>query len=67
MKAHLDCFGRYAKRSKDSRLEFATFTQEYFMKRETLAAVLLLVDASIPTQQADLECIDWLCEAEVRP
>lgn len=37
------------------------------MKRESLAAVLLLVDASIPTQQADLECIDWLCEGEVRP
>ena len=46
-------------------MEFAAFTQEYFLKRDTLAAVLLLVDASIPTQQADLECIDWLCQAEV--
>lgn len=41
---------RYAERSKTSRLEWSKFTKDYFLKRETLANVLLLVDASVPTQ-----------------
>ena len=58
---------RYAKRSKSSRIEWASFTKKYFLQRETLAAVLLLVDASIPPQPADLEVANWLGEAEARP
>jgi len=30
-----------------------------------LVAVLLLVDASIPPQQMDLDCATWLAEAQV--
>jgi len=56
----------YAKRSKTSRIEWAAFTQKYFVERPTLAAVLLLVDASIPPQPADLEVAHWLAEAQVR-
>ena len=37
----------------------------YFMERQTLAAVLLLVDASIPPQAADLEVVSWLGNAQV--
>ncbi|CAL8464270.1 g3805 [Coccomyxa elongata] len=55
----------YAQRSKTSRLEWSEFTKEYFLKRETLANVLLLVDASVPVQQADLECASWLADAQV--
>ncbi|EIE18621.1 P-loop containing nucleoside triphosphate hydrolase protein [Coccomyxa subellipsoidea C-169] len=55
----------YAQRSKASRLEWSSFTKEYFLKRETLANVLLLVDASVPVQQADLECASWLADAQV--
>jgi hypothetical protein len=36
------------------------------MKRRVLVAVLLLVDASIPPQQIDLDCANWLAEAQVR-
>ena len=35
------------------------------MERQTLAAVLLLVDASIPPQAADLEVVSWLGNAQV--
>ena len=41
---------RYAQRSKEARLEWSSFTKEYFLKRETLANVLLLVDSSVPVQ-----------------
>ena len=37
----------------------------YFMERPTLAAVLLLVDGSIPPQTADLEVVSWLGNAQV--
>ena len=46
-------------------MEWGTFTQAYFLERQTLAAVLLLVDASVPPQQLDLVCVNWLAEAEV--
>jgi GTP-binding protein len=39
--------------------------RRYFMERQTLAAVLLLVDASIPPQAADLEVVSWLGNAQV--
>lgn len=55
----------YAKRSKTSRVEWRIFTQRYFLERPTLAAVLLLVDASIPPQPADLDAADWLGNARV--
>ena len=56
---------RYAKRAKTSRLEWNTFTKEYFLNRESLAMVLLLIDGSIPPQAIDLECAQWLAESEV--
>ncbi len=59
--------GRYARRSKEDRLEWGAFTQAYFLERPMLAAVLLLVDASVPPQQSDLACVDWLADAEARP
>ena len=51
---HLRFLCRYAQRSKASRLEWSAFTKEYFLKRETLANVLLLVDSSIPVQACTL-------------
>ncbi|KAL0042512.1 hypothetical protein WJX79_001978 [Trebouxia sp. C0005] len=55
----------YAKRSKDLRLEWNDFTKDYLLNRETLANVLLLIDASIPPTQVDLECADWLAGSQV--
>ena len=56
----------YAKSAKDDRLKWNTFTREYFLNRETLVTVLLLIDGSIPPQAVDMECAAWLSESEVR-
>lgn len=60
------CVCSYAKTAgKSTRAGWLDFTKDYFVKREALVAVLLLVDASIPPQQVDLECANWLAEAMV--
>lgn len=51
-----------AKSTRDSWLDF---TKQYFLKRQALVAVLLLVDGSIPPQKIDVECANWLAEAQV--
>lgn len=57
---------RYAKTAgKSDRASWLTFTKEYFAKRQALVCVLLLVDGSIPPQQVDLDCANWLAEAQV--
>ena len=55
----------YAKTSKDNVLVWNKFTREYFLERETLVTVLLLIDASIPPMEIDLACANWLGDAEV--
>ena len=56
---------RYAKRSKDLRLEWNDFTKEYLLNRETLANVLLLIDACFQPTEVDLECGVWLAVSQV--
>jgi len=51
--------------SKDSRSEWLAFTKDYFIKRDALAHVLLLLDGSLPPQQVDVDCVNWLAECEV--
>jgi len=55
----------YAKTSKENIMGWNQFTRDYFLERETLVSVLLLVDASIPPMELDLACANWLAEAEV--
>ncbi|KAK9846476.1 hypothetical protein WJX81_004920 [Elliptochloris bilobata] len=55
----------YAKKSKSLRAQWSDFTQEYFMQRDSLANVLLLLDASVPVQALDLEVANWLGNAQV--
>lgn len=57
---------RYAKTAgKDARSSWLEFTQQYFLKRRVLVAVMLLVDASIPPQRMDLDCANWLADSLV--
>ena len=49
----------------DLTKKWAKFTQEYFLKRETLVSVLLLVDGSVPPLQSDLDVADWLGEHRI--
>lgn len=55
----------YAKRSKEKIMEWNKFTRQYFTERETLANVMLLVDASVPPQDVDLQSAAWLGDSEV--
>ncbi|XP_020673270.1 GTP-binding protein At2g22870 [Dendrobium catenatum] len=50
----------FAHASESARMDWSSFTKGYFQNRDTLVAVLLLVDASIPPQQIDLDCANWL-------
>lgn len=55
----------YARASKEKVLTWNKFTREYFLERDTLASVLLLIDASIPPLELDVACANWLGEAGV--
>ncbi|XP_042413146.1 GTP-binding protein At2g22870-like [Zingiber officinale] len=50
----------FANASQSSRTDWSRFTKGYFLNRETLVGVLLLIDASIPPQQVDFDCANWL-------
>ncbi|KAK7852983.1 GTP-binding protein At2g22870 [Quercus suber] len=50
----------FAKAPDAARMDWSSFTKGYFLNRDTLVAVLLLVDASVPPQKIDLDCANWL-------
>ncbi|GAX74646.1 hypothetical protein CEUSTIGMA_g2094.t1 [Chlamydomonas eustigma] len=50
---------------KEARDSWIKFTKDFFISRDNLVHVLLLVDASTPPQQLDMECANWLAECEV--
>ena len=52
--------GRFANVPTDVRSAWNNFTKGYFLRSDSLVSVLLLIDASIPPQQIDLDCADWL-------
>lgn len=51
---------RFAKVSEAAQTDWSSFTKGYFLNRDTLVAVLLLIDASVPPQKIDLDCANWL-------
>eukprot|EP00270_Netrium_digitus_P010531 TRINITY_DN3273_c0_g1_i1.p1 TRINITY_DN3273_c0_g1~~TRINITY_DN3273_c0_g1_i1.p1 ORF type:complete len:341 (-),score=48.88 TRINITY_DN3273_c0_g1_i1:273-1295(-) len=55
----------YAKAPTDLRDQWIDFTQSYLAKRESLVAVFLLVDSTIPPQVIDIECADWMKRKKV--
>ncbi|KAM0949949.1 putative GTP-binding protein, ribosome biogenesis, YsxC [Dioscorea sansibarensis] len=50
----------FANAPESARMDWSSFTKGYFLNRHTLVGVLLLVDASSPPQQIDLDCANWL-------
>ncbi|XP_028783748.1 GTP-binding protein At2g22870 isoform X2 [Neltuma alba] len=50
----------FAKASQAARMDWSSFTKGYFSNRDTLVAVLLLIDASVPPQKIDFDCANWL-------
>lgn len=51
---------RFAKVSDAAKTDWSAFTKGYFLNRDTLVCVLLLIDASVPPQKIDLDCANWL-------
>ncbi|KAL7131679.1 hypothetical protein ABFS83_12G020300 [Erythranthe nasuta] len=41
-------------------MDWSAFTKGYFLNRESLVSVLLLIDASVPPKKIDLDCANWL-------
>ncbi len=52
----------YAAVSKKKRVKWAGFIEEYFLKREQLTNIFVLVDSRLEPQKIDLEFINWLGE-----
>ncbi|KAL6227516.1 PREDICTED: GTP-binding protein At2g22870 [Fragaria vesca subsp. vesca] len=50
----------FAKAPEAARMDWSAFTKGFFLNRDNLVAVLLLVDASVPPQRIDLDCANWL-------
>nr|ABK21971.1 unknown [Picea sitchensis] len=50
----------YANAPDSARTDWSTFTKGYFLNRDTIVTVLLLIDASVPPQKMDLDCANWL-------
>jgi GTP-binding protein len=50
----------YARVSKGERRKFGKLIEDYISKRESLVAVLVLVDSRLTPQKSDLDFITWL-------
>jgi GTP-binding protein len=55
----------YAQISQLQRDLWLKNIQDYFLKRDNLKNVFLLIDASIPPQKKDIEFVNWLGEHHV--
>lgn len=50
----------FARTSKSSREKWSTMMRDYFLHREALTSVFVLIDSRIPPQRIDLEFITFL-------
>eukprot|EP01018_Ginkgo_biloba_P001884 Gb_20375 [translate_table: standard] len=55
----------YAIAPQSVRTDWNSFTKDYFLHRKSLVCVLLLIDASIPAKQIDIDCATWLGQNEI--
>ncbi|QCE16104.1 GTP-binding protein At2g22870 [Vigna unguiculata] len=55
----------YASAPHELRMDWAEFTKDYFLNRSTLVSVFLLIDASIPAKQIDLDYASWLGQNQI--
>jgi GTP-binding protein len=55
----------YARRSKSLRNDWEKTMYQYFIERETLINIFILIDSRIPPQKLDLELIDWFGEHQI--
>lgn len=55
----------FARAPTGIRVNWDNFTRDYFLKRETLVSVLLLVDASVSPKKSDIAYASWLANNKV--
>ncbi len=55
----------YAKQAKSERAQWARLIERYFLERENLVGVGLLIDSRHPEIESDIEAIEWLREQEI--
>lgn len=55
----------YAAAPHEVRTDWNQFTKDYFLNRETLVSVFLLIDASIPAKKIDLDYASWLGQNQI--
>ncbi|KHN10234.1 GTP-binding protein At2g22870-like [Glycine soja] len=55
----------YASAPHELRMDWEKFTKDYFLNRSTLVSVFLLIDASIPAKQIDLDYASWLGQNQI--
>ncbi|BAT78304.1 GTP-binding protein At2g22870 [Vigna umbellata] len=55
----------YASAPHELRMDWGKFTKDYFLNRSTLVSVFLLIDASIPAKQIDLDYASWLGQNQI--
>ncbi|KAL6615999.1 hypothetical protein ACP70R_038269 [Stipagrostis hirtigluma subsp. patula] len=55
----------YASAPQEARTNWDEFTRNYFLSRENLVSVFLLIDASIPAKKIDLDYASWLGQNKV--
>ncbi|ONK79492.1 uncharacterized protein A4U43_C01F6910 [Asparagus officinalis] len=55
----------YAAAPHEVRFNWDQFTKDYFLNRQSLVSVFLLIDASIPAKKIDLEYASWLGQNEI--
>ncbi|CAI9093468.1 OLC1v1028970C2 [Oldenlandia corymbosa var. corymbosa] len=55
----------YAAAPQELRTDWDKFTKDYFLNRQTLVSVFLLIDASIPAKPIDLQYASWLGKNQV--
>ncbi|KAG5031082.1 hypothetical protein JHK85_015064 [Glycine max] len=56
---------KYASAPHELRMDWEKFTKDYFLNRSTLVSVFLLIDASIPAKQIDLDYASWLGQNQI--
>ncbi|WZZ38127.1 hypothetical protein YC2023_034386 [Brassica napus] len=56
---------QYASAPHELKKDWNKFTKDYFLNRSTLVSVFLLVDASLPAKQIDLDYASWLGQNQV--
>ncbi|XP_048564387.1 GTP-binding protein At2g22870-like [Triticum urartu] len=55
----------YASAPQVARKDWDEFTRNYFLSRDNLVSVFLLIDASIPAKKIDLDYASWLGQNKV--